>query len=553
MFACPELTQARDPANLVPMTRAALRPTPEQVSIFDAFAQNFNVVVHAGAGTGKTATIGELAWMAHEQGRGGRYIAFTRAMAEEVDGLFEGTGFTASTIEALTYRTLAQTHLACLLEKITDEPVLSRFHRSQWLGTTESLYYTSNTAADLSYRGLFSQTTQISPAEMVDAALRAIDLWCQDSAIDFGTSHVDRPRSMPEDFYLAVYVPKVIELAHHIWRTDVMSPYGRLPFRHPYYTKLVQVMGLPLCSDEDGDMSVILFDEAQDSRPCVTSLLQAQPGVQLVTVGDSAQSIFGFTGAKDALPTFSQAPNTVSRTLTQTWRFGANIAHAANLVLDLLAADIRLTPNPGITDHVQGYSPTDIPATDAVITRTNTELIAETLREVGRGRKVALVADIPRIIRIADDYDRIVQGQRPSSKMMEDFRSRDDIEDFVYGGTQDVSSIRPLLRLMLTQGSLSVREATTSAVPEDKADVVVSTIHKAKGRQWPSVRIAASAESMLPVDPLGADFGPEAREKLMLLYVAMTRPQRLLVIPQDIATVILHLHDRLTTSHLSLN
>lgn len=530
------------------MTSTSLTPTPEQQAIYRAFDQRRNIVVHAGAGTGKTHTIATTAWMAHARGQGGRYIAFTKKMAEEVGALLEGSGFTASTIDALAYRTFAQTECAFLLDKVTDEPALSRFHRAQWLRVTETLHYTSTSATGFAGRGLHSNTTRITPAEMVEAALRAIDMWCQDAAADFTEHHVAHRDSMPDDFYRRVYVPKVIELARHIWATDVMSQSGRLPFQHHYYVKLVQVMGLPLSwGDDEGDMSIILFDEAQDSRPCVTAMLQAQQGVQLVTVGDSAQSIFGFTGARDALPSFACTPGTVSLSLTQTWRFGANIAHAANTVLDLLNADIRLTPNPAIADTVSTYDPaTSVPVTDAVITRTNAELIAETLREVGRGRKVALVADIPRILWIADDFDKVLRGVKPTAKSMMDFGSREDMEEFAYGPASDVSSIRPLVRLMLTQGSLAVREAATSAVPEAEADVVLSTIHKAKGRQWPTVRIAASTASLLPATQEVSGFGPQDIDTLMLLYVAMTRPRTHLAIPQGIVDGVLHLHRRLT-------
>jgi len=52
--------------------------------------------------------------------------------------------------------------------------------------------------------------------------------------------------------------------------------------------------------------------------------------------------------------------------------------------------------------------------------------------------------------------------------------------------------------------------------PED-ADVVISTAHKSKGREWPSVRIGD--DFPMPKDPEGT-FSPA---EMRLLYVAVTR------------------------------
>ncbi|MEZ6009355.1 MAG: ATP-binding domain-containing protein [Planctomycetota bacterium] len=54
-----------------------------------------------------------------------------------------------------------------------------------------------------------------------------------------------------------------------------------------------------------------------------------------------------------------------------------------------------------------------------------------------------------------------------------------------------------------------------STVAEDKADVMISTAHKAKGRQWPTVRIAND----FPI------FTGDNPPLLRLAYVAATRAQ----------------------------
>src|SRR5699024_7486017 len=132
------------------------------------------------------------------------------------------------------------------------------------------------------------------------------------------------------------------------WTSDILSPGGRLPFTHDYYLKLVS-LARPSFTAQLGAPagSVIFFDEAQDSRPCVSQMLHGQTDMQLVTVGDSAQAIYGsFTGARDALPKFSAQSGATTLPLTTSWRFGPGIADAANGTLAALDAPIRLSGNP---------------------------------------------------------------------------------------------------------------------------------------------------------------------------------------------------------------
>jgi superfamily I DNA/RNA helicase len=70
--------------------------------------------------------------------------------------------------------------------------------------------------------------------------------------------------------------------------------------------------------------------------------------------------------------------------------------------------------------------------------------------------------------------------------------------------------------------------------PEEAAEVVVSTAHKAKGREWPAVRIAAD----FPEPRCSHNGQPTQvpRADAMLAYVAVTRARHILD-PQGLAWV----------------
>ena len=70
------------------------------------------------------------------------------------------------------------------------------------------------------------------------------------------------------------------------------------------------------------------------------------------------------------------------------------------------------------------------------------------------------------------------------------------------------------------------------AVPQpETADRVLATAHKAKGLEWPEVRLAEDFPSLPELDGLDPDGAPrltaeERDQELHLLYVAATRARR---------------------------
>src|SRR6185312_3463712 len=127
----------------------------------------------------------------------------------------------------------------------------------------------------------------------------------------------------------------------------------------------------------------LLLDEAQDTNPVVEQVFTAQRGhAQLVMVGDSAQAIYGWRGARDVMTGFDGR----QLALSHSFRFGPAIAGEANRWLTIADAPIRLTGSPHVSSRLQ-----PLPGTpDAILCRTNGGAIAEILTLLADGRRVAL-------------------------------------------------------------------------------------------------------------------------------------------------------------------
>lgn len=123
--------------------------------------------------------------------------------------------------------------------------------------------------------------------------------------------------------------------------------------------------------------NVVLLDEAQDLNPVFIDIMKRQKGngIQMITVGDTNQSIFGFSGTANALfELVADAffPLTVNR------RSSAEILESPNDILKALGSEIFLqsaTNEPG-----EVFAPNTMLLDDMfLITRTNAGILDATL------------------------------------------------------------------------------------------------------------------------------------------------------------------------------
>ena len=80
--------------------------------------------------------------------------------------------------------------------------------------------------------------------------------------------------------------------------------------------------------------SILLVDESQDMDACQVDWISKQQvefGTHVYVVGDAAQAIYGFRGAKPQFLMGLRSNHDLM--LTECWRFGPAVSKIANLVL----------------------------------------------------------------------------------------------------------------------------------------------------------------------------------------------------------------------------
>ncbi|MFD6517028.1 UvrD-helicase domain-containing protein [Rhodococcus sp. NPDC060176] len=481
-------------------------PTDEQLHIHSLFRTGNPLLVRAGAGTGKTTTLLQLADILGEQGRSGLYLAFNKSIATEAGRKFP-RHMMSSTAHALAFRGLRGTAHAPLLDKL-------EMGKVPFSVTERELGILPMTA-----RGADGRQRVISAYQITRQVLRTVEEFCKTTDQDIGPQHVPPMiglDSRGEHHNQRALVEHVLPLAVKAWR-DVYSTSGTaVKFSHGHYLKL-WAMIRPRFGPEG---AALFLDEAQDTSPVLAGVLAEQTHLQQVFVGDSSQSIYRFTGARNAMREFG---NVSEGRLTQSWRFGPAIADAANQLLADLGDDMRLKGNPSLLSRVTTREPT----VDAVLTRTNGVALERVMAAQAAGVRVHLMGDQKYALRFCEGAENLQNGDPAGHEDLAAFTTWGQVQDHAQD-SPDSADWKTLVALIDDHGVPAVKTALAHSVPEASAQLVVATAHRSKGREWDRVELASDLDEALQEATEAAEEGGAAdnavlRDEQMLCYVAVTR------------------------------
>ncbi|WP_405876541.1 UvrD-helicase domain-containing protein [Streptomyces sp. NBC_01136] len=465
-------------------------PTAEQSGAVDAFRRGDHLVLQAGAGTGKTTT---LSMIAAGTGKRGRYIAFNKAIATEASRKFPGNVL-CKTMHALAYAALGHR-----FKNRMDAPRVPGWKTGAALGIG------INMRVRIGERNVTNKALSYT-------VLRTVTRFCQSADLAIQRYHVPRLRGIEAEHLHAQLVDLVLPYADRAWK-DLQNPEeGVVRFDHDHYLKHWALTQPRI------DADFLLLDEAQDTNPVVEKVFNDQRGhAQLVMVGDSAQAIYGWRGARDVMSSFEGT----ERALSQSFRFGPALAEEANRWLGIVDAPIRLAGTDAINTRLER-----VEQPDAILCRSNVGAMLEVMSLLDEGRRVALVGGGESLRALARAARDLKAGKRSTHPELILFDSWGELQEYA---EYDPSGrdLLPLVDLVDEHGVDVILGAVDKLAVEQGAEIVVSTAHKAKGREWASVRIGEDFTE--PVDQEETDENGDPlpggidEAEARLAYVAVTR------------------------------
>ncbi len=289
----------------------------------------------------------------------------------------------------------------------------------------------------------------------------------------------------------------------------------------------------------------VLVDEAQDTNPARRMLARKmlRPGGRFIAVGDPHQAIYGFTGAdNDALDLIAKDFNCRRMPLTVTYRCPqAVVAFARQFVSHITAHESAPIGAVLVKDGAEllKLPKAHFGAGDAVLCRNTAPLIDLAFKLIRAGVGVRVEGrDIGNgLIALATKWKRLTTLGTLASKLAE-YRDKEVQKLLAKGQEMKAASVEDRVEALLTlidgqnaqTGSVKTLVETIQGMFGDTdgpvATVVLSTVHKAKGREWDRVYLL-NREALMPSRYARQAWQQE--QEVNLIYVAATRAKSVLI------------------------
>ncbi len=471
------------------------KPTAEQQQAIDQFQRGGSVKINAYAGTGKTST---LEFLAHSTSKRGQYIAFNRDIVRDAKEKFPNT-VNCSTSHGLAFRAA---------------PSAYRNNSDKMTGKVNA-----NQLAEMLNLKRWSVDGRhvLQPRSQGYLILDTLRRYMQSADAELAAHHVPRHGSLlaAPDATMRAVTEFALHGAKHVWgrmrgETDPM------PLGHDGYLKLWALSNPAIAAD------FILLDEAQDTNPVVLDVLRKQPA-QMIYVGDKYQQIYEWRGAVNAMEKIETQGETY---LTTSFRFGPAIAEWASKLLLLLGEKRPLKGNIAVKSRVGSVEPRTI------LARTNATTIAAIIECLDEGKKPHLVGGTDELIDMLRGVQDLKEGKQSTVPDFFGFDKWEQVVEFAKSGEGD--HLMSFVNLVETRGERQLMWALNRTVDEERSDLTISTAHKAKGREWSTVRLM---DDFLRGQPGKPTDGPDPAE-VRLFYVALTRAKEAVEVPPAVLSLI---------------
>jgi superfamily I DNA/RNA helicase len=309
------------------------------------------------------------------------------------------------------------------------------------------------------------------------------------------------------------------------------------PILHDTYVKLFELRSPKI------NVGRFLCDEFQDANPVLASIVRQQEG-QKIIVGDTNQQIYRWRGAVNALGEFTHQDNVSTHNLTHSFRFGPEIAGLANRVLRGLGSSTQIR---GVGSRI---AKPDARKQVTVIARHNMTLLEHALAASERNQSFHLAGSSVELSRMIRSSYALYRGDMSNIKHP-DLVGYESWKEFK--ATARLVNDPLLCQLASITDKYKARALDLAdtitrqkSTPERDADIVLTTVHKAKGRQWSQVILAADlaldAKLIAKLQGRG-ELSLEEREVVNVLYVALTRPKHSLSLPPSVQDTLKKLRD----------
>lgn len=501
-------------------------PTPEQQVAIKIAESGKTMKLLAFAGAGKTSTLVFVAKALGKLGKKGLYLAFNKDIATEANSKMP------KNVRAKTFHSMALSQMPDYKRRLEKEFPFSEFVRR--FNIEPLAFYVNNGEDRSGYNKKDTITlTEAAQKNLVDRTLVKFYVDPKEGVDEPTEEHMIAAIEEPDfgwildPYDVKALCNELMPVVRDMWK-DFSNPEGEIGLagRHDVYLKMWAM------SKPQLDTDFILFDEAQDADPIMTTVLTSQK-CQVIYVGDPYQQIYSFRGAVNVMQTLD-APQAE---LTQSFRFGHELAKQCQPILNALGCKSEIRGLLEKPTKVFKRIPTaeELPSVQAILCRTNTQAVSLTIDSVKKlkernGSKDDLI--LPLNISFKETKEmmfaiaKLCKGPSDHPKLV-GFRNFKELKQYAQDCPKD-TDISPFVRMFCTIGMQSVMETieqVESLDPETHKGPVVTTAHRSKGLEWDNCMLAEDMADVWEESDVN-DPSTLSDDELRLLYVAITRAKK---------------------------
>lgn len=424
---------------------------------------------------------------------------------------FAGTGKTTTLLHYSLQRPNKRILYICYNKTIQLEAE-AKFPKNVVKKTSHSLAYgyvgfkykhkLASFVSNLAIKNYLKLQNSKNPDVAAKILMSTVENFCSSKSYQFETNHLPYDilsmSGIIDPNYSTDHIEKIesaiLHRAHILWSLMCDTNNTDISMTHDGYLKLFQlnIKQLPY--------EVVMLDEAQDANPATLAILEAQNNCQKILVGDSYQSIYSFRGAINAMETFKNAEQFY---LTQSFRFGETVANYANSILSMMGEQ-RQIKGMGKSEIVS-KAPMDKFTLDksTVIFRNNNSVFSYAIENL-KGRKVFMEGGISNY-NLDSLLDVYYMYSKQTNKIKDPLIASFSSFDKLFDSATINNNIQLLNHCSLVKkygynfqsrvNDLRNRITKTS----DEADIVLTNVHKAKGKEYNRLELSEDFYSS-PID-----------------------------------------------------
>lgn len=468
------------------MQKITETPTAEQYKVLDRAMKGDDFKIMAYAGAGKTSTLKMISQNARN--KRGLYLAFNKRLADEAKSKF-GSNVQCSTFHSFAFRQSPR----WLTEKIRRPRLLPSHVANRF--NLRNINFTQN-----------NEKITLTPNQQASMIIKSVGDFCDYSSgqISFKNVLGILPKHIPKSLHLDI-ADYIVQYSHQLW-CDFISAHGQFSIDHNLYFKY-WCLQAPLL-----DFDYLLVDEAQDLSATQFKLVMQQP-IQKICCGDASQQIYAWRNAINSMQNLPFA----SEYLTQSFRFGPNIASVANIILQQALDEERpIKGTNSISSKV--YNNKNLKDSNAILCRTNATAFAKFVELSSKNIPVQIAFETSTILKFADDSKKLKNNIPVDSGDLVGFKTWFSLVE--YAEQDGDANLKTMIKVIDEYGSDALTELINKS-SNTKSELLIATAHKTKGMEFNTVSLEDDFQYSIKDNEIRM-----SKEEARLIYVAATRAKK---------------------------